>query len=206
MASYEALGAGGCVIGDKLFSNFVYGSAAHGTGVAALDTTVFLTPVNATGVNPGPGIVFSSAAWVVPSASATTRSFVDSSIAFTVTVVDGPLLIEGGTLTLSSFSTTGTGIADITETINPAGLKLQVDGNGPLVSTKAFAPTSTVSVLKDLLVAVPIQGTSDGGFAQINSFEEDFNQTEAPEPVSAVLIGSGFLGLGLWRRRAVRRG
>ena len=206
MASYEALGAGGCVIGDKLFSNFVYGSTGHGTGVAVGDTAVFLTPVNAGGLNPGPGFVFSSSGWVVPSASPTTNSFVDSSIAFTVTVVGSPLLIQGGTLTLSSYSTTGTGITDITETINPAGVQLQVDGNGPFVSQKSFAPTTTVSVLKDLLVAVPILGTGNGGFAQINSFEEDFNQTEAPEPVSTLLIGSGLLGLGLWRRRAVRRG
>jgi hypothetical protein len=206
MATYEALGAGGCVIGDKLFSNFVYGSTGHGNGVAVADTAVFLTPVNIGGLNPGPGIVFSSSGWVVPSASPTTNSFVDSSIAFTVTVVGSPLLITGGTLTLSSYSTSGTGIADITETINPSGTQLQVDGNGPFVSTKTFAPTSTVSVLKDLLVTVPILGTSNGGFAQINSFEEDFNQTEAPEPVSAVLIASGLLGLGLWRRRMVRRG
>jgi hypothetical protein len=207
MASYEDLGAGGCVIGDKLFSNFVYLSTGHGTGVAAPDTAVFLTPVNDTGVNPGPGIVFSSNAWVVPSASITTRSTVDSSISFTVTVIDGPLLIEGGTLTLLSSSTSGTGIADITETINPSGLKLQVDSNnGPLVSERAFAPAASVSVLKDLLVVVPILGATSGGFSQISSFEEDFNQTEAPEPASALLIGSGLLGLGLWRRRVIRRG
>jgi hypothetical protein len=206
MASYEALGAGGCVIGDKLFSNFVYGSTGHGNGVAVSDTAVFLTPVNIDGVNPGPGILFSSAGWVVGSASPVTNSFVDSSIAFTVTVVGSPLFIEGGTLALSSYSTTGTGIADITETINPSGTQLQVDGNGPFAITKAFAPTTTVSVLKDLLVTVPILGTGTGGFAQINSFEEDFNQTEAPEPVSMALIGSGLLGLGLWRRHVVRRG
>jgi len=205
MASYEALGSGGCMIGDKLFSNFVYGSTAHGNGVPVADTAVFLTPVNINGVNPGPGIVFSSSNWVVPSASPTTNSFVDSSIKFTVTVVGSPLLIEGGTLTLSSYSTSGTGVTDITETINPSGTQLQVDGNGPFVSTKTFAPAMSVSVLKDLLVTVPILGTSNGGFAQINSFEEDFNQTEAPEPLSALLIGSGLLGLGIWRRRAVRR-
>src|ERR1700757_2498920 len=99
MASYEALGAGGCVIGDKLFSNFVYGSTGHGTGVAVADNAVFLTPVNIGGLKPGPGIVFSSSGWVVPSASPTTNSFVDSSIKFTVTVVNSPLFIEGGTLT-----------------------------------------------------------------------------------------------------------
>ncbi len=161
MASYEALGAGGCVIGDKLFSNFVYGSTGHGTGVAVADTAVFLTPVNIGGLNPGPGIIFSSAGWVVPSASPTTNSIVDSSIAFTVTIVDSPLLITGGTLTLSSYSTSGTGIfADITETINPSGTQLQVDGNGPFAEYgNILAPTPTVSVLKDLLVTVPIQGT-----------------------------------------------
>src|SRR5260370_17713210 len=66
MASYEVLGAGGCVIGDKLFSNFVYGSTGHGNGVAVADTAVFLTPVNIGGLNPVPGIVFSGAPRAAP--------------------------------------------------------------------------------------------------------------------------------------------
>jgi hypothetical protein len=200
MASYEALGAGGCVIGNALFSNFVYGSTAFGSGTAAADTAVFLTPVDAT---QGPGIIFSSTNWSV-SADAELPSLVDSTIKFTVAIIDGSPVIRAGILTLSPSSTSGgTGTGGVGETINPSGLMLQVDINGALVSSQEFPPTNTVSVLKDLRVSVP-PGVEGSGFAQINSFEEDFS--EAPEPVSAVLIGSGLLGLGLWRRRAVRRG
>ena len=117
-------------------------------------------------------------------------------------ILDGSLAIRGGVLTLSSPPTstaTGTGAGNIGETINPSGIQLQVDLNGALVSSQQFTPTNTVSVLKDLQVSA-LPGS---GFAQIGSFEEDFS--EAPEPVSTVLIGSGLLGLGLWRRRVVRR-
>ena len=198
MASYEALGSGGCVIGNTLFSNFIYLNTFSGTGVAVPDTTVFLTPV---GDTLNPGIVFSSNGWTIPSGSPTDDSLVDSTIKFTVSVMDGTSLLEDGTLTLTSYAVSGTGFADITETIKPSSVQLQVDSGGPFVSHQYFPPTNSVSVLKDLVVAVP-QGSI--GTASIGSFEEDFS--EAPEPVSAVLIGSGLLGLGLWRRRAASRG
>jgi hypothetical protein len=201
MASYAALGVGGCQIGDKLFSNFIYGSTGHGTGVAVAASAVFLTPVGAGTFNPGPGIIFSSAGWIVPSGSPTTNSFVDSSIGFDVTVIGGFPIMEDGTLTLSSFAVSGSGLADITETINPAGIQLQVDSqNGPLVSHGFFPNTNHVSVLKDLLVTVQANTT---GSTQIFSFEEDFSQV--PEPVGSALLGSGLLALGVWRRRVSQR-
>ena len=199
MASYVALGIGGCEIGDKLFSNFFYGSTGHGTGVAVAAAGVFLTPVGAGTYNPG--IIFSSAGWVVPSGSPTTNSFVDSSIGFDVSVIGGFAIMEDATLTMSSFATSGAGLADITETITPFGIQLQVDSqNGPLVSHGFFPNINKVSVLKDLLVTVQ-QGAT--GSAQVFSFEEDFSQV--PEPVSSAVVGSGLLALGLWRRRANRR-
>jgi len=212
IASYEALGAGGCVIGDKVFSNFVYASTSGGTGVAVADTAVFVTPVVPVGPNlysPGPGLIFSSAGWFVPSASTTSPSFVDSSFSFTVTVMNSAAaLLEDGTLILSSYAVSGTGLADITETINPASIQLQVDSAGPFTDHKSFTPTTSVNVLKDLLVAVPRDRTGNGaGTAQIFSFEEDFSQvSSAPEPVGSFLIGSGLLALGFWRSRAARRG
>src|SRR4051794_34348560 len=84
MASYMALGVGGCEIGNLLFSNFFYGSTGRGTGVAVPASAVLLTPVGAGTFNPGPGIVFSSAGWIVPGGSPTVNSFVDSSIGFDV--------------------------------------------------------------------------------------------------------------------------
>ena len=195
MAAYVAMGQGtgtGCTIGDKLFSTFIYGSTAQGNGVAVPATAVFLTPVDAGTDSPGPGILFSSSGWKVlgPADS------VDSSIFFTVTVLPGGNLIDDAGLSLV-FGTTGTGVvADITETLNPMGLQLQVDSNGPFVSHKFFTPTNTVSVSKDLLVEV-FNGAT--GTATISNFTENFS--EIPEPVGLVLIGSGLLALGAWRRR-----
>jgi hypothetical protein len=197
MASYKSLGSGGCTIGNALFSNFIYLSTASGTGAVVPDTAVFLTPAGDTF---NPGIVFSTTGWTIPSGSLTDDSLVDSTIKFTVSILDGTSTLEDGTLTLSSYAVSGTGFADITETIKPSSIQLQVDSGGPFVSHLYFPPTNSVSVLKDLVVAVP-QGST--GTASISMFEEDFS--EAPEPVSTVLIGSGLLGLGLWRRRAVRR-
>jgi hypothetical protein len=202
MADYHALGAGGCVIGNALFSNFVYGSTAFGNGIPVADTAVTLTPVDGA---QGPGIIFSSNNWSV-SANASMPSQVDSTIKFTVTTLDGSPVIGTGILTLSSSSWTGTGTGDIGETINPSGTMLEVytGASGVVsVSSKEIPLTNTVSVLKDLRVNVPM-GVAGSGFAQITSFEEDFS--EAPEPVSTVLIWSGLLGLGFWRRRVASRG
>jgi hypothetical protein len=197
MDAYVAQGSIGCTIGDKLFSNFLYGSTGRGTGVAVPASAVTLTPVGAGTFSPGPGIIFSSNAWLVPSASASTNSFVDSSISFTVSVLNGELIIDDGTLTLSSFAVSGTGTGRVSETISPGGIPLQVSSSGPLVSHAFFTPTNSISVLKDLLVAVP--GGVAPGSAQVFSFEEDFSQV--PEPVGLALVGSGLLAIGFWRRR-----
>jgi hypothetical protein len=205
MADYVAQSSVGCIIGDKLFSNFLYIGTAFGTGVVAPDTQVYLTPVGADTYNPG--IVFSSNGWVVPGAAPGVNSYVDATIGFTVTVLNGGHLIEDASMTLSSFATAGTARANIGETVTPGGaqgsLNLAVDSAGALVSHQYFTPTDTVTVLKDLILAAPPSAFGSGS-AQITSFAENFS--EIPEPVGAVLIGSGLLALGIWRRRVSRRG
>jgi hypothetical protein len=203
MASYVLLGSGGCTYGDVLFSNFIYGATAHGTGVAVASSDVFLTLVGTGTYNPGPGIIFSSTGWVVPSAAPTTNSLVDSSIGFTVTALNGSSLIDDAGLILSSFSASGSGFVDITETISPGPLQLQVDSGGPFSSHLNFTPTSVVTVLKDILVAVPSFANGGEGSARVNSFEEDFSQT--PEPAVPMLVGSGLVALGFWRRRSAKK-
>jgi hypothetical protein len=204
MASYVALGGGGCSIGDLLFSNFLYGSTGARNGVAVSAASVFLTPVGSGTFNPG--IIFSSSGWVVPSASPTGNSFVDSSIAFSVSVIGGSPVIDDGTLTLAAFSVSGTGVANITESINPAGIQLQVDSSGPLLSHGSVAPTNSLSVLKDVLIFVP-PTSSGAGSGQISSFEEDFSEipSTAPEPSSFALLGTGLGGLALAGLRRNRR-
>jgi hypothetical protein len=197
LASYQALGSGGCMIGDLRFSNFSYVGTSQGQGSTVANTQVFLTPVGSGTLNPGPGIIFSSTGWSVPRAANNNDSFVDSTIGFIVSTISGSQVIDDGTLTLSSFTVTGTGVGHIAETINATSL--QVDSGGPLVSRQVFALTNTVTVSKDLRVTVPT-GNPNSGTAQINSFEEDFS--EVPEPAASVLLGSGLLALGFWSRGA----
>jgi hypothetical protein len=200
MATYEGL-AGGCTIGNLLFSNFFYTGGASGAGVSAvLNTAITLTPVNVGTFSPGPGIVFTSSGWNVPAGSSTSDVLIDSSILFDVSSVDGRQILVDGTLTLLSAASTGSGVAEIGETIEPGNVQLQVNANGPLVSHTIYPAQTTVSVDKDVLVLVPQGGP---GSASIGSFAENFS--EMPEPVGSVLIGSGLLALGIWRRRVSRR-
>ena len=201
LASYQALGSGGCMIGNALFSNFTYTGTALGQGAVVANTQITLTPAGSGTLNPGPGIIFASTAWVVPSAKNNGDSFVDSVIGFTVSVTGAPV-INDGTLTLSSSSVTGTGTGHISGTINASSLA--VDTGGPSTSHVVFPVTSSVAVSKDLHIDVP-QGNPGSGTAQINSFEEDFSQAAVPEPVGLALAGSGLLALGFWRRRTSRR-
>ena len=205
MADYLALGSGGCTIGDKLFSNFTFNVTFFGTGADVPAADVSLAPVGAGTSNPG--ILFSSNAVLVPGADPSALSYVDLGIGFTVSTVDGRNLIEDATLTLSSFAVSGTGRANIGETVTPGSdpaLLLAVDSSGPFVDHTLFTPTNTVSVLKDVIVSVLPSETVGSGTAQIFSFQENFSQI--PEPIGSVLIGSGLLALGIWRRRVSRRG
>jgi hypothetical protein len=202
MADYVALGSGGCLIGDKLFSNFRYSPTSSGTGVLVPASAVTLTPIGADSYNPG--ILFSSNDWIVNGSDPSLLSFVDASIGFTVTVQPGGNLIDDASLTLTSVAFTGTGSADVGETILAAnGLTalgaLGVDASGPLTDEVSFAPTNIVLASKDMFVGVP---AGSDGTAQVFSFAENFS--EIPEPVGSVLIGSGLLALGVWRRRASR--
>jgi hypothetical protein len=76
---------------------------------------------------------------------------------------------------------------------------LDVDAFGPLSDHVIFAPTRTVQVRKDFFIGIPQFGT---GSVRVSDFTENFS--EMPEPVGTVLIGSGLLALGIWRRRVSR--
>jgi hypothetical protein len=188
MDSYVTLGSGGCTVGDLLFSNFVYNDSGSAPGSA-----VFLTPISSSLTNSGPGLSFTSDAWTATG----NGIFLDSSIFFDVGTVDGRPLISGATLALVSSGATGDSGATIGENVVPGG-SLEVDAGGPYVSGIVFAPVNLIHIEKDLSVA----SLSDGSSAFIGTFDEGFSTV--PEPVGTVLIGSGLLALGIWRRRVGR--
>src|SRR5580692_2648846 len=92
LASYIALGTGGCEIGDKVFSNFGYSGTelnsiaipAASINVDTLGSTTGTDPAEFTNANIG--LQFSGP-WSVTSAGAGAKE--DSLITFTVTVING---------------------------------------------------------------------------------------------------------------------
>ena len=203
-----------CVVNDKLFYNFGYSSTAgSGTGTPGTVVAPTAAQVTVTG-DPSnlsqPGLVFASSGWTVSGSSSLARPlFIDSNIAFTVAVIGLQPLMIGASLDMTGHvSTTGKGVASIGETLvlggGPASAALGVDSvAGPFLSSKTFAPVSFVRVSKDLIVHVPrpITGTNTGS-STISSFREGFTEINStPEPFSAMLFGSGLIGLALIRRR-----
>ena len=202
MADYLRLGSTGCQIGDKVFYNFVYSSSGGGTATAVPASAVLVSPVGADTYNPG--ITFSSESWFVPGSSPTRTSVLDSSFGFTVTVLPGGNPIDDASLTLGSFNRVGSGAANIGETVLAAdGFTelgfMGVSTSGQLLAEVNFVDATTFQVRKNFGLAVP---TGSTGSIQVSSFTENFS--EVPEPVGAILIGSGLLALGAWRRRPTR--
>lgn len=201
-ANFTSL-ATACQVGDKLFYNFIYSGTSVGgaTPVSGSQVNVVADPSNPL----EPGLVFSSTAWTVNSPGGTHGTIdLDSSIQFTVQTVDGRALIDDASLDFAGHETvTGVAGADIAETVRPngipPGISFHVDSTGPFTSTINF-PTavSLVTVSKDLVVIIP---QNQAGSATITQFREGFSEN-VPEPLSALLIGSGLLGFGLWRRRS----
>ena len=76
---------------------------------------------------------------------------------------------------------------------------MQVDARGTHVDHTVFAPTNAIQVAKNFFIGVDQDVT---GTARVYSFTQNFS--EVPEPLGAILIGSGLLALGAWRRRGSR--
>jgi hypothetical protein len=191
MDSYVALGSEGCTFGNFLFSNFAYSDSGSAPG-----SQVSLTLI---GSSLNPGLRFSSSGWSAIGGASSVS--LDSSILFDVSTVDGRPLIQAATLVLVSSGTTGNSGGTIGESVlAPGHFHLEVDAGGPYSSGVVFAPTNLIHIEKDLSVLA--MGTGDSAF--IGAFDEGFSSS-GPEPVAAVLIGSGLLALGIFRRR-VKRG
>jgi hypothetical protein len=215
LAFYQAnytSAATGCVVNDKLFFNFTYsptqGSGTGTPGSVTAPTAAQVNVVGDTSVANESGLVFSSSGWSVSGSSSPARPlFIDSNIGFSVAVIGNLPLMLGASMSMTGTSS-GQGVASIGETVilagGPTSVALAVDSvAGPFSDSKTFAPVSFLRVSKDLLVRVPrpVSGTATGS-ATITSFREGFAEANSvPEPITAMLFGSGLIGLALIRRK-----
>jgi hypothetical protein len=188
-----------CQVGDKLFYGFTYSPTSFpDTVVAPQGTQVF---VNGDPSNPNePGLIFSSSGWTLTGASLASVIFIDATITFSISTVDGRPLIVDSSLSFDQ-QVTGLGQTQVGETVTPQGqssFNLTVTSAGPFSDVGSFPGVSTVSVSKDLLVRIP-KGADSTSTATITSFREGFSET--PEPTNFVLMGSSLLGVALLLRR-----
>jgi PEP-CTERM motif len=191
--------SGGCTIGDKIFSDFSYSSAAQGGATAISASGVTVVPITTAF---DPGLQF-EANW-----SASSGQVSDSSIGFTVTVMGGAALIEDASIVQLGGSVVGTGIANVGEglcvgfnclnttftlnTVNTTDISLIQLGDFRL-----FSPTGQVRATKDIGVA----GNANG-FASVSLMSDQFSETQTPEPGTMTLFGTGLLGcIAILRRR-----
>ncbi len=198
LADYVALGSTGCIINDKLFANFQSLHTATGGASPATDASVAVAPIVQTGpaiLNPGPGLLFSTGDW-----TAFAGQTVNTSIRFTVTILDPLFLFKDASLAFSGAATGAEGAATVSETILPAGAGLFVGdlpGNGSDVFTDSveYDPVRSITILKDIQVKAGVDS-----FAKISFLQQEFSQVLIPEPATLGLTGLVLLALS-WRRR-----
>jgi hypothetical protein len=191
--------AGGCTIGDKIFSNFSFASAAQGGATAETAADITVKPITTAF---DPGLQF-QANW-----SASGGQVSDSSIGFTVTVLGGAALIEDASIVQLGGAVIGTGIANVGEgicvgfncqnttftlnTVNTTDKSLIQLGD-----VQVFSPTGQVRATKD----IGVSGNASG-FASVSLMADQFSEIPVPEPGTMMLFGTGLLGCtAILRRR-----
>jgi PEP-CTERM motif len=186
IASYEALGAGGCTVGPLTFSDFSFTASSVGaalvtlTSVSPFDQTInghteygFLLAY-AAGAGPGPGI---------------------ADVGVTYNVSDSSGKITDAYINLNG-SVTGAGVASLSELILANGKTLVVNSI-PGSDWISFPGISSSGIEKD-----QENDTLAGGTVLTSQLVDAYSVGgQVPEPGTIALFGAGLLAGGIFLRR-----
>jgi len=206
LADYIALGSMGCTINDKRFANFMSVHTAYGGATPATDTAIAVAPIVQVGpaiLDPGPGLLFSTGSW-----TAFAGQIVNTTISFTVTVLNPLYLLSDATLTFAGAARGTNAASTVSETILPSGTGLLVGdlpgtGSDVFSDKKFYLPVKSITVLKDIQAAA---GSGNDNFAKISLVQQTYSQLTyspvlIPEPGTLAVVGGTLLLFGVIRRQ-----
>jgi hypothetical protein len=197
--------AGGSIwVNTKIFDDWELESI-DSDGVQPNFTVVVVSGLDAGGINPGNGILFTGNSELL----VTGADRLDMAIGFTVTELAASVDMDGNSLTIVSDIVVGTGLVKVGEFVADGsgvgiGQKLvETDpAFGPPIATDAIGfPVlqKKLTIEKDIL----LQGSVPGDSAELVSFEQRFSQVPEPDAALMLCIGAGVLWT-LCRLRSAR--
>jgi len=190
----------GCVIGDKLISEFTWAQS----GTSSVGTLIrFPTPID-TGDLVGLDFTLLDTTFFGAPFFAQAGETKSLSIAYTSTVISGDQMIGGSLFSLTSVDLTGTGSVQATEmtcvggtftrpisgpVTCSSGLTYTVSSTSPQLSASTvFGPAASV----DTILTVTIAGGASGT-AKMNNLQ--MLVAQVPEPSSLLIFATGLSGL-----------
>jgi hypothetical protein len=209
-ASYVALGAGGCTIGNELFSNFGGLTFTNSLGVDTITTSqIEITPLVAGNVDE---LVFSYTGLPTGASGFPTSTDVGVSANqifsynFTYSVTPDPNPVADIQM-LSTFLNTGTAGVSAVKDLNSSATQSSANDGGTVHSTLTSVSgpiTSSSGVTPPYMVQDTISLQGQAGTAEQQDFTNLFTQGPAastvPEPSTTLLIGCGLICFGITRK------
>jgi len=196
MDSYLALGAGGCTVGDLLFSNFQFAASAKDTTApeaASINVTPDTDPL-ANGFA-GNGFTFGINRVLLPTRT-DLGQWILPAMQFTIGyTVESPHHQVDATGLGARLSADVLGTAQVLQKVSAVDDTLYINPTSAPALTLRFPGLYKMDVLNTVELAT---GAANGAGGEIRDLD---NRLAAPEPASLLLMGSGLAGLLLLRRR-----